>query len=853
MLQRKLLPVTRRGRRAVKMGTTTAALVVLGAGAALAAGPAEVAGPRANGTAVTSNGYQVTPAGEQQILGDLPLVSALSPDGKRLVVVNAGQGTQSVQVVDTGTGQVVQTIPYTSPAAVYGGVAFSPDGTRLFVAGGGSNVVHTYDVAPGGLSETAPLSLPIPPGTDATGEPLNPFAAGLAVTPDGARLVVAEQLTDSVGILDLATGAVSSAPVGHRPYGVTLSADGRKAYVSDQGGQSLSVVDVTGLGPVVRADVPVGTHPSRSVLSPDGLLLYVANGDSDTISVVQTATDTVSRMISLAPYPEAEVGSNPDGLATSPDGKTLYVANSGNNDVAVIDLARDAVTGMIPVGWYPTSVAITGGRLWVTNGRGLGAGPNNGPGHPDPYRSEPAAENQYSGSMIRGTLSIVATPSPTQLARLSKQVVANNAFDERGRVRTPAGTGSVIPRRVGQPSPIKHVIYVVKENRTFDQVLGDLGRGNGDPSLTLFGRDSAPNTHALAEQFTTFDNFYADAEVSANGWNWVTAANSNNFAEQQWPANYSSRGGLYPSENGDPAIGPNAQPMDSHLWNQLADSHVSFANYGFYVNLSSPSPLPADSADPVLDKATNHQFTGFTLECPDSSGTFTPLDPGCGPGRIDTWLQDFWAEQASGTMPAVQFVRLPSDHTAATKAGYPTPKAYVADNDYALGRLVDAVSHSQFWKDTAIFVTEDDAQDGPDHVDAHRTLALVISPYTQTGRVDSTFYDSASMLRTIELMAGVGPLTQFDAYASPMAPAFTGTPDLAPYTLLTPSQPFDEVNAAGAPMATASAMQDFTREDRADETTVNEAIWKSVHGDGSVMPAPEHNVLAAGTAGDTDG
>jgi YVTN family beta-propeller protein len=853
MHQRNLLPRTRRGRRAAKVGTTVAALVALGTGAAFAAGPPKMAGPRPNGTAVTSNGYEVTPAGDQRTLGDLPLVSALSPDGKHLVVVNAGQGTQSVQVVDTATGQVVQTLPYKSPAAVYGGVAFSPDGARLFVAGGGSNVVHTYDVAPGGLSETAPLSLPIPPGTDATGKPLNPFAAGLAVTPDGARLVVAEQLVDAVGIVDLATGGVSSAPVGHRPYGVTLSPDGRKAYVSNQGGQSLSVVDVTGPAPAVRADVPVGTHPNRSLLSPDGSLLYVANGDSDTISVVRTATDTLSREISLAPYAHAKVGSNPDGLATSPDGKTLYVANSGNNDVAVIDLARDTVTGMIPVGWYPTSVVATGGRLWVTNGRGLGAGPNNGPGHPDPYSSTPTAEDQYSGSMIRGTLSIVPTPSPAELTRLTKQVVANNAFDERGRVRTPAGTGSVIPRRVGQPSPIKHVIYVVKENRTYDQVLGDLGRGNGDPSLTLFSSDSAPNTHALARQFTTFDNFYADAEVSAGGWNWVTAANSNHFAEEQWPANYSSRGGIYPSENGDPAIGPNAQPTDSHLWNQLADSHVSFANYGFYVNLDAPTPLPAESADPVLDKATNHDFTGFNLKCPDSSGTFTPLDPGCGPGRIDTWLKDFQAEETSGAMPSVQFVRLPSDHTSATKAGYPTPKAYVADNDYALGRLVDAVSHSKFWKDTAIFVTEDDAQDGPDHVDAHRTIALAISPYTQTGAVDSTFYDSASMLRTMELIAGVGPLTQFDAYATPMAPAFTREPNPAPYTLLKPAQPFTEVNAATAPMATASASQDLTREDRADESTVNQAIWKSVHGADSVMPAPVHNVLAAGAAGDTDG
>ncbi|WP_175484298.1 hypothetical protein [Modestobacter sp. DSM 44400] len=320
----------------------------------------------------------------------------------------------------------------------------------------------------------------------------------------------------------------------------------------------------------------------------------------------------------------------------SADGGTLYVANSGNNDVAVVDLGKDKVSGMIPVGWYPTSVVLADDKLWVTNGRGLGAGPNNGPGYPDPYSPGRAAEDQYAGSMIPGTLSVVPTPSAGELRKLSEQVVANNAFDERGKVRTPTGTGSVIPRRVGQPSPIKHVIYVVKENRTYDQVLGDLGQGNGDPSLTLFGDDSAPNTRALARQFTTLDNFYADAEISANGWNWVTAANSNSYAEQQWPANYSSRKGEYPSENADPAIGPNVDPANSHLWNKLADNDVSFRNYGFYTSLNATSPLPATTSDPVLSPATNPDYPGYNLNCPDSSGTWEPRQEGCGPGRIDT-------------------------------------------------------------------------------------------------------------------------------------------------------------------------------------------------------------------------
>ena len=847
----------RRRRTAVTAVATAAALGLLGTGAALAAAPGATAGPRPDGTATIPMGYRVTPAGNQVQLGDLPLTSALSPDGRTLVVVNAGQGTQSVQVVDTRTGQVAQTIPYVSTDAevqsVYGGAVFSPDGRRLFVSGGGQNVVHVYDVALGRLTETAPLAPPALTAPD--GSTVNPFPAGLAITPDGARLVVTDQLADAVTVVDLATGALASTPVGHRPYGVTLSADGARAYVANQGAQSLSVVDVTGAKPAVRGEVAVGTHPSRSVLSPDGATLYVANNDSDTVSVLDTATDTVTRTLSLAPYRGAAVGSNPDALALSPDAKTLYVANSGNNDVAVLDLARpdaNPVVGMVPTGWYPTSVHVAGGALWVTNGKGLGAGPNDGPGRPNPTQPGRPAEDQYAGSMIRGTLSVVPLPDAARLAAYSRQVVANNGFDERTKVRLPAGAPSAVPRRVGDPSPIEHVIYVVKENRTYDQIFGSLGRGNGDPSLNLFGDDAAPNTRALARQFTTFDNFYADAEVSANGWNWVTAANSNPFAEQQWPSNYSGRGGIYSSESGDPALSPAATPADGHVWNSLAEAGVPFRNYGFYTDFTSRPP-DVRGVDPVIDATTNRDFPGYDLSCPDSSGTFAPLKDDCGPGRIDTWLADFRADEADGEMPAMQFVRLPNDHTAGTRPGFPTPAAYVADNDYALGRLVDAVSHSEFWDSTAIFVTEDDAQNGPDHVDAHRTLALAISPYTQTGTVDSTFYDSTSMLRTMELILGVPPLTQFDTYATPMVAAATRDPNTSAFALRRPRQDFTAVNPPTAPMAAESSAQDLSREDLADEQVMNRSIWKSVRGATAVMPGLQHHVIAGGGASDTDG
>jgi YVTN family beta-propeller protein len=739
---------------------------------------------------------------------------------------------------------VVQTLPYTTPNAVYGGVAFAPAGDRVYVAGGGSNLVHVYAVAAGRLTEAAPLRLPT---RNPAGAAINPFAAGLAVTPDGRRLVVADQLADAVSVFTVDTGAVSTTAVGHLPYGVTLSADGTRAYVNNQGGATVSVVDLAGAEPQVTAAVTVGTHPNKSVLSADGRLLYVANGDSDTVSVLDTARNTVTRTLSLQPYRGAAVGSNPAALALSADQRTLYVANAGNNDVAVVDLRRGRVVGMVPVGWYPTSVIATGGRLWVTNAKGLGAGPNDGPGNPNPYNPS-TAQDQYAGSMMRGTLSIFAAPvAGHELDRWSAQVVANNGFDERGRVRA-AGTSTVIPRRVGQSSPIKHVIYVVRENRTYDQELGSLGRGNGEPALNLFGDDSAPNTRELSRRFVTFDNFYADAEVSAQGWNWAVAANSNPFAEQQWPANYSSRRGVYTSESGDPGLAPNRDPADAYIWQRLAAAGVSFRNFGFYVNTNAAGVSTA--TDPVLQANTDPAFRGYNLSCPDSAGTFTPLAATCGAGRVDTWLADFRAREASGQLPAVEFVRLPNDHTAGTRIGSPTPKAYVADNDYALGRLVDAVSHSRFWSSTAIFVTEDDAQNGPDHVDAHRTVALAISPYTQTGKVDSTFYSTASMLRTVELVAGIRPLTQFDAFAAPMSRAFTDRPNRAAYSVLTPSQPFTETNSATAPLAAESGQQDLGVEDRIDETTFNQAIWQSVRGAGAAMPAPQHHVYGAADASD---
>jgi YVTN family beta-propeller protein len=824
-------------RKMALRGLVAAGCVVLvGAGAAAAHSGGRQAGPGTDGTAVIPIGYRVTPAGEQSRLGDLPLTVRAFPDGKAALVVNAGQGVQSVQVVSTSDGTVTQTIQYRSPEALFVGVAFSPDGTRAYVSAGGNNKIRTFDVAADRLTETAPIALPT---TNPAGVKVNLYPAELALTPDGHRLVVADQLADAATVIDLTTNASRTVPVGHAPYGVAVSVDGRSAYVTNQGGDTVSVLDLTGSAPVVRATVGVGTHPNRVLLDAPRHLLYVADGDSDQVSVLDTATDKVVRTIDLAPYHGAQVGSNPDALAL--DGDTLYVANSGNNDVAAVRASTGRVIGLIPTGWYPSSLAVAQHRLLVANAKGLGAGPNNGPGYPNPYSTTGTAPDQYVGSMMVGTLSRVGLPvHEDQLARWTHQVRENDGFDGRENGPDATTVGSVIPRTTDERSPIQHVIYVVKENRTFDQEMGSLGKGNGDPGLNLFGDESAPNTRELARRFSTVDNFYANAEISAQGWNWVVAGNSNGYSEQTWVANYSGRNHPYPSESNDPAIAPQ-RPDDAYIWQRLARAGVSFRNYGFYVGRDASGQFVA--GDPVLDARTDHAFTGYNLACPDSPDTFTARSTACAPNpRYTEWKKEFDQYVAGDNLPTVEFVRLPNDHTAGTTVGAPTPRAYVADNDWAVGQLVDTVSHSKYWKSTAIFVTEDDAQNGPDHVDAHRTLALAISPYTQTGRVDSTFYSTDSMLRTVELLAGIRPLTQFDAYATPMVGSFTNRPNFAPYASVRPSYPLTDVNGANAPLAAQSAQQDLTKEDQIDEQLFNQAIWQSVKGAGSPMPAPRYTL-----------
>lgn len=838
-------------RRRLFTGLAVTSVVIVGAGTAGATFGSRHAGPQGDGTGVTPVGWLVTPAGQQTTLGSLPTASALSPDGRTLLVLDAGDSSiESLQVVETATHQVTQTITYTTPEGVYGGVVFSPDGTHAYAGGGGSEKVHVYTVANGHLSEAAPIKLP---ATNPAGQAINAYGAGVAVTPDGKRLVVADQLADAASVVDLGTGQIQTVAVGHNPYGVVLSPDGRTAYVSDQGADTLTRLDLTGAAPVVSGTVTVGAHPNHMVVDAHSGTVYAADSESDAVSVVR-ADGRVST-ISLAPYHGAPVGANPDGLALAPDGRTLYVVNSGDNDVAVVDAASGHVRGLIPTAWYPTSVAVAGDTLMVTNGKGLGAGPN--PNGPNPYtdntlRGNPATEiqweKQYVGTMMLGTLSSIKVPGRGALEHYTEQVSRNDDFGAHGQVRD-AVAQSPVPARLGAASPIQHVIYIVRENRTYDQEFGSLGKGNGDPSINLFDDSSAPNSRALERDFVTLDNTYANAEISAQGWNWSVQANSNPYVEQTWVGNYSGRNHPYDYEGSNTfAAAANADPLDSYIWDRLADANVSFRNYGFYES-DNTFNTGASPADPRLVANTDPNYFGWDLKCPDSSGTFKPMMT-CNT-RYDEWNREFQQYVANDNLPSVEFVRFGNDHTQGTNANVPSPVAYVADNDYALGRLVDTVSHSKYWASTAIFVVEDDSQAGPDHVDAHRMTAEVISPYTQHGKVDSTFYSTSSVLRTIELLSGIAPMTQFDAASIPMFNAFSASPNLAPYSAIKPPESIlTQVNPPTAPLASQMATQDFSHEDQVPPVLLNTAIWQSVKGANSPLPAPQHNVFPSDALGD---
>ena len=766
------------------------------------------------------NGWSLSPAGRSLPLGDLPLNMALSHNKQLLAVTNNGQGRQVIQLIDPKNEKLLDSV---AVGKSWYGIKFSDADNKLYVSGGNDNIILTYDIIAKKLkkSDTLVLGKPWP------NEKISP--AGIDVDNKKGRLYTVTKEDSALYIIDLKTKAVQQKVyLAHEAYACLLSPDKSKLYISLWGGDSLAVFNTA--TQKIEARIATGSHPNEILSTRSGKYIFVANANDNSVSVINTTARTVIETISAALFPTKLTGSTTNGLALSADEKTLYIANADNNCLAVFDLSvpgKSRSKGFIPTGWYPTNVKMLGTKILVSNGKGFSSMAN--PNGPQPIKKSDNSgvhqgitekpEVQYIAALFKGTLSFIDNPTEKQLASFSKQVYANTPFNRQQEEETKGETGNPIPRKVGEASPIKHVFYVIKENRTYDQILGDMEEGNGDTSLCLFPEGVTPNHHALAREFVLLDNFYVDAEVSADGHNWSTAAYATDYVEKTWPISYGGRGGTYDYE-GSRKI---AYPRDGFIWDYCNRAGVSYRSYGEFSGNGKATLR-------VLQAHIAPQYPAFNLDIKDVD-------------RFQIFKHDFDSLLAINQVPQFSTIRLGNDHTSGQKKGKISPIAAVADNDLALGQLVEYISNSSIWKESAIFVLEDDAQNGPDHIDAHRSPAFVISPYTKRRTVNHNMYSTSGMLRTMELVLGLPPMSQYDAAALPLFECFTSKPDTSSYSAKAARVNLEERNIASNNSAKRSQFFDFTKEDAVPDLDLNEVVWKAVKGEGSAMPAPRRSAF----------
>ena len=826
-----------------------------------------------------STGKLITPQGEQTRVGSYPANMILSPDGKWLVVTDTG-AREFLSVLDAGSGKLVSQIavgngPGRAKPALYFGLAFGPpagvDGSLpLYASRGPEDRVALYTLGTDGKLTDTGHSLDDPSGLPAEANSARPnFLAGLALSADGHRCYAVHNessaYTDykgSVSVIDTATNRVlGKVTTPAFPYAVAVRTEGagkgETVYVASERDGLVSVLDcVQANAPTLAHDVKVGDHPVALLLDRAQRRLFVANASSDDVSILDTAANRVTQTLALRPAGGTHLpGMTPTALALSPDESRLYVTLADWNAVAVVDLKTGAVAGYLPVGWYPTAVVVSpdGKRLFVANAKG------DRTQNPNKLKAAEAKRDTYIENIIEGTVSMLPAPTANDLKTGTAQVLANNRF-------APNGSLPEDPARAAlAQSGIRHVIYIIKENRTYDQVLGDMPQGNGDASLVMFGRAVTPNLHALAERFGLFDNFYDCAEVSADGWNWSTSGMANEYTSRNVHFNYSGRGRSYDFEGST-----NDAPVDllgmkdvaeapgGYLWDLCRKHGRSYRAYGFFTafaDLKDPKGSLLAAANMPLKKAmvghSDDSFLRFAMDYADSEawqkhglttpGLMTKFGRFNAPSRYSEWKREFDRFVKAGNLPQFEMVRLPCDHTSATRPGSRSPRAMVADNDYAVGQLVEAVSRSPYWKDTAIFVLEDDAQDGQDHVDAHRSIGFVISSHVASGTVDHHFYNTDSVLHTMEVLLGLPPMNQYDATA-PLFPGFSPAPvDAAPYAAVLPAKEIvGEMNDATAYRAADSRRLDFSQADRVPDGIMNDILWHSIKGVQTPLPAPHH-------------
>ncbi|HYS55256.1 MAG TPA: alkaline phosphatase family protein [Thermoanaerobaculia bacterium] len=760
-----------------------------------------------------STGAMLDPIASPHKVGNFPLAMLPSPDGNQLVLLLNGWRQQGIQVVDRASGDVLQTIE--QPAAFLG-LTFAPDGRTLYASGGNDDVIHVYRweggraAADGTIALRAPKKNPKDSGTA--------YPAGLTFSPDGRFLYAAENLGDTIAVIDVAERAVVQHVVTDRyPYAVV--ADRNHLYVSCWGDSTVNAFARGQNGLLSeRSRIAAGRHPSALLLS--GSRLYATSATTDTISVINTTTSKKVNMFTDSPPSGPREGSTPNALAMSRDGKRLFVAEADNNAVAVFEVATGKLLGRVPTEWYPAALARVGSTIFVASAKGAGSAPD--PGRVQPGATPPKARDYTLGQLDGSVLSFPENVG--DLASLSRRVATANGWDTK--------------RTAAKYPPFKHVIYIIKENRTYDQVFGDMPEGDGDRSLVYFGESNSPNHHALAKRFGLFDRFFVNAEVSADGHTWSMAAYISDYAGKTVPSQYSSRGRTYDyaGENRERIVNDDDDvnsPSTGYLWDLAVRKKISFRDYGEFTVKGAEAGMGTRTVGTksALLTAVSPDYIGWDLDVSDQK-------------RVDAWLAEFNRYVAEGNLPAFEIMSLPNDHTSGLTHNKPTPRAYMADNDLAFGRVVEAVSKSPFWCDTVIFVLEDDAQSGPDHVDSHRSVFLAISAYSRAGVVHR-FTNTTDVLATIEEILGLDSLSQFDHFGRPLRGIFSSQPDLTPYAAITPNIDMNEKNPPG-PERPEVGMLDFSRPDAVDDETFNRILWQAIKGDGVPYPDAKRAPTAVG-------
>ena len=767
------------------------------------------------------NGWTLSPAGRSLPLGDLPLNIAVSRSKKLMAVTNNGQGVQSIQLINPVTERILDNIVV--PRSWYG-LKFSADEKFLYASGGNDNRILKYAVTKNKLVLHDSIKL---------GEkwPVKISPAGIEIDDATNKMYVVTKEKNSLYVVNLLNKKIEQqVPLADAAYACLLSPDKKELYISLWGKKQVLVFDIA--SKKITATIPVGENPNELLLSANGRYLFVACAGDNAVFVINIKERKELEVLNAALYPDAPTGSASNGLALSNNEQTLYVANADNNCLAVFDVSKPGFSkakGFIPTGWYPTNVKLIGKKIFVSNGKGFSSFPNaKGPNPASTkqtvkYQQGSVEENEerteYIGGLMKGNMSIIDEPSATNLASYSKVVYENTPYTKEKELNAKGEPGNPIPMKVGDSSPIKYVFYIVKENRTYDQVLGDIPEGNGDTSLVLFGEKITPNQHKIVKDFVLLDNFYVDGEVSADGHNWSLAAHGNDYLEKTWPTNYSGRGGTYDAEGARDI----ASPDRGFIWDYCKRAGISYRTYGEFAD-------DFKANIPVLKDHFCTYFSSWDQQVRDTT-------------RANQWKRDFDSLVNANALPRLNTLRLINDHTEGLSIGRPTPFAHVADNDWGVGMFLDYLSHSNVWKESAVFIIEDDAQNGPDHVDAHRSTAYLAGPYVKRNFVDHSMYSTSSMLRTMELILGLPPMSQYDAAALPMYKCFTATPDFTPFNSVPANINLNEKNTKNTASAKLSETFDFSKEDRIPDLVFSEVIWKAVKGEDSKMPSPRRSAF----------